>query len=228
MPKQHQLYQQTLQAKLMLQTWTSCLPAEETLHKIIVAMIAYSQRCKRENTVLAPWKQLCSPCCYDEKIVTNTSSSALPVPRKAFNTVTTSYPRPVCISVCWTLNYCVFSVSSSTQRVHVWVMAIGWTDTQWQTRPWADRTNAITPHLAHSAAAQNTAISYLSRQLCLRRCIQKMELAFHHTNASLRTERNDKRRTDLTRIWLRQRHLGKLDIVFSNNARPREDLYVLY
>lgn len=93
-------------------------------------------------------------------------------------------------------------------------MATGRPDTQWQTGPWADRTNAITPHSAHGTAAQNTAISYLSRQLCLRRRIEKRELAFHHTNASLGTERNDKHVTDLTRISLRRRWPGKFHIVF--------------
>lgn len=110
-------------------------------------------------------------------------------------------PPDICVSGCRTLNSCVFSVSFSTQRVHVWVMATGWPDTQWQTGPWADRTNAITPHSAHSAAAHNTAISYLSRQLCLRRRIGKQrELAFYHTNTSLGTEGEDKHVTDLTGI----------------------------
>lgn len=116
--------------------------------------------------------------------------------------ISTAHPPPadIWISACWTLNSCVFPVSFGTQRVHVWVRATGWPDTQWQTRPWADRTNAITPHAAHSAAAQNTAISYLSRQLCLRRGIEKRQLAFYHTNTSLGTEREDKHITDLTRI----------------------------
>ena len=110
-------------------------------------------------------------------------------------------PPDICVSGCRTLNSSVFSVSFSTQRVHVWVMATGWPDTQWQTGPWADRTNAITPHSAHNAAAQNTAISYLSRQLCLRRRIGKQrELAFYHTNTSLGTEGGDKHVTDLTGI----------------------------
>lgn len=103
---------------------------------------------RKQGIFLAPFK--------------NTFPSAQPPP-----------PADICISVCWTLNSCVFPVSFSTQRVHVWVRATGWPDTQWQTRPWADRTNAITPHAAPSAAAQNTAISYLSRQLCLRRGIEK-------------------------------------------------------
>lgn len=140
-----------------------------------LTMLSQRWRCWEKGALLTPF--------------TNTFSSAPPSPLP-----------DICISGCWTFNSCVFSVSFSTQRVHVWVTATGWLDTQWQTRPWADRTNAITPHSAHSTAAQNTAISYLNGQLCLRRRAEKRELAFYHTNTSLGSERNDKHITDLTRI----------------------------
>lgn len=130
-----------------------------------------------------------------------------------------------CISGRWTLNSCVFSLwASAPTGVHMWVMATGWPDTPWQTRPWAVRTNAMAPHSAHYAAAQNTAIGYRSRQLCLRTGIHKSELAFYHTHAS---QRNDKRVTDLITIQLRHRPLGTFRILCCDNTRPQDNLDVL-
>lgn len=182
----------------MPQSWTRCLLAEGTLANAVRNPDGFSQiKMQRKKITFSTVK-----IPLQAQLLWWGKYSVTP-PHQHCHRTLLLLPSPntdKCISGRWTLNSCVFSVSFSTQRVHVWVMATGRPDTPWQTRPWADRTNAITPHSAHSAAAQNTAISYLSRQLCLRRGIQKRELAFYHTNASLGTERNDKHVTDLTRI----------------------------
>lgn len=155
------------------------------------------------------WKQLCAehltPPHQHRHTLQPPSETPTPPPARTLHVFLSAGPdKPLCL----------LGELQHPEGSCVWIMATGWPDTQWQTRPWADRTNAITPRSAHSTAAQNTAISYLSRQLCLRRCIQRRKLAFYHTSASLGTERSDKHITvtEATLAW-------KFHIVFCSNTQ---------
>lgn len=87
----------------------------------------------------------------------------------------------------------------------VWVRPSGQPDTQWQAKPWADRTNAITPHSPLSALQHKTPPLAIQVSSCVlgegfKRGNWHSTIKMHYGNV----ERMDEHVTDLTRIWLRQ------------------------